>query len=201
MSARTTLTDLIDTLRGLTDAGTLDWSQGTAQFWDGDHMQAVLDRHRVDVEREPLRPVPALTGGGTIEYRNYYSQFKNWEQTDGGTAVLIVEDSIGNDIGTASYSVDYPRGVVVFAADTAGTPYYLTGRTYDLDAAAAEIWRSKASHYATTAIDFSTDNMRINRSQIVDHCFKMAALYEGRSGESVSVGYFTRSDIDPEALR
>lgn len=163
----------------MTQAGTADWTLGTATFWDGDHMQAALDDHRFDVYREQLTPIPRYVGG-TVRFHDYASQYANFEKTQAGTAVFIVEDGVGNDQGTAGWSADYIRGRVTFTTNRKGTAYYLTGRIYDLNGAAADIWRAKADHYSGTHFDFSTDNMSVRRGQVVDHCLEMVSKYEAK---------------------
>ena len=118
------------------------------------------------------------------------------DDPDRNTAGL--EDGVGTDIGTALWTADYIRGRITFGADTTGSVYYLTGRTYDLNAAAAEIWRSKASYFATRAFDFSTDNHRVSGGQIHEHCLKMAAHYDGMALSTTTV--LMRGDIDEYAL-
>jgi hypothetical protein len=175
MAARSTMAELILRLRGLTNAGTADYSLGTANFWDDTHLQEVLDRHRVDVMREVVAP-QAKHVGGTVEYHDYYSQFGNLEATNGGTAIFYMEAAAGADIGTANYSVDYQNGVVSFPADQKGSVYYLTGRSFDMNGAAADVWRQKASHF-TEHYDFSTDNHSLKRGQVIDNCLKMSSHY------------------------
>ncbi len=176
MTARSGLSELIEVLRGMTAAGTADWSIGTANFFDGDHMQAVLDRYRTDVWHEQLYVEQSWASGGTVQYLNYYSGFKNFEATSGGTAVFIVEDSTGADVGTANYTPDYLNGRITFGSDTGGSVYYLNGRSYDLNAAAADIWRQKAAWYAG-AYDISTDSHSLSRGQLIEHCRMMADYY------------------------
>jgi hypothetical protein len=188
------MAELIETLRGMTDAGTADYTIGTAAYWDGDHIQTVLDRHRVDVYFEPLQPVEKYTSGGSVEFHTYYSVYKNYEQTSGGTAIFWLEDGTGADVGTVNYTVDYLNGRITFTADTEGTVYYLTGRSYDLNAAAADVWRQKASHYATRAVDFSTDNHRFSQSQIIRHCQDMATYYASMGAPVVVT--LERSDLN-----
>lgn len=196
--ARSTLSELIEIVRSMTDAGTADYTIGTAAYWDGDHVQNVLDRHRKDIYNEPLAVIEKWTGGGSISYLEYQSAYGYLEQTTGGTAVFWIEDGVGADIGTALYTVDYIRGRITFGSDTSGSVYYMTGRSYDLNAVAAEIWRSKASHYATRSFDFSTDNHRVSGGQVLDHCLKMAAHYDGMAAASTTI--LTRSDLDEYAL-
>jgi len=108
--------------------------------------------------------------------------------------VFYVQDGTGAVQGTSAYTPDYRRGVVQFAADTSGTTYYLTGRSYDLDAAAADVWRRKASHYASS-FDFSTDNHSVTRSQVYAHCLEMASFFEAKSGDAVTTINMYRGDM------
>jgi len=191
MTARTGLSTLIDNLRRMTDASTSDYTNGTATFWDGDHMMEVLDRHRIDVNRELLGYTQRYTGG-TVSYLDYYSAYRNFEQTTGGTSVFWLEDGTGTQIGTANYTVDYLNGRITFAADTKGTSYYLTGRSYDLNGAASDIWKSKASHYAM-AYDIKTDNTSLSRSQLRTQCLEMATYYERIA--PVNIVFVGRGDV------
>lgn len=190
-ACRSTLGDLVTTLRGLTDAGYLDWQLGTATFWDDMQLQIALDRHRVDIYREQLTARPGYAGSGTIQYKEYRSGYNNLEQSDGSTT-LFLEDGAGTDFGTALWSADYARGIVTFAADTGGSVVYLTGRSYDLNAAAADVWRIKAAN-AAKLYDMSTDNHSLSRSQIKAHCIEMAEYYESQGGFRVVT--MVRSDL------
>src|SRR5512133_992723 len=124
MTARTTLVDLIDLLRGMANCGTADYTLGTANYWDDDHLQQVLDRNRLDICREPLDMVPSHYGGGTVKYFDHLSSYNNFEKTSGGTAVFYIEDAAGVDQGTALWTADYLNGKITFGSDTAGTTYY-----------------------------------------------------------------------------
>jgi hypothetical protein len=198
--ARATLSDLIETVRGYINAGTADYSIGTVSYWDDNQLQKVLDRYRRDVRREPLIKVKTYAGGGSVEYYEYQSRYRNFEQTDGGSALFIIEDGLGADQGTADWSADYQLGRVTFAANTAGTSYYLTGRIYDLYAAAADIWRQKAAHYSagSGSFDWSTDNMSMKRSQMATQARDMANYYAGLAEPLTAILY--RSDVDDTAL-
>jgi hypothetical protein len=198
--ARSTLSDLIEIVRGYVNAGTADYTIGTASYWDNDQIQRVLDRHRRDVRREPMIKVQKYVGGGSVQWYEYLSRYRNYEQTDGGSAIFIVEDGLGADIGTANWSADYLLGQVTFTANTGGTSYYLTGRTYDLYSAAADIWRQKASQVAasSSSFDWSTDNMSMKRSQVVSQAREMANYYAGLA-EPMTVQVY-RSDVNDTAL-
>jgi hypothetical protein len=138
---------------------------------------------------------PVQIAGGSLSYQDYRSSFGYLEATTGGTAILYLQDSTGATIGTANYTPDYRRGQFQFSANQAGSVYYLTGRSYDLNAAAADVWRRKAAHVAPTSFDFSTDNHSINRSQVYKHSLEMADYFEGKSSNSVTSVQSFRSDV------
>lgn len=194
---RSTMISIVHTLRGMTDAGTADYTVAGFGYWTDDHLLNILDRYRSDVYREQLAPVPKYAGSGTIAYYTHLSEYRNFEQTSGGTAIFYLETSDGTDVGTASYTMDYPNGIATFSSDTSGTVYYLTGRSYDLNRAAADVWRQKAAHYAGM-FSFSTDNHRVDKGALIKNAMQMAQTYEGFAGPVVSTMY--RSDIDVTAI-
>lgn len=185
MTARTGMASLILELRGMTHAGTADYTIAGVSYWSDDHLQVIMDRHRRMVNREELEPIIFHGEGGTIDYYEYRSRYRNFES---GTAVFVVEDAQGNNQGTALYSADYSTGIVTFAADQGGTAYFLTGRSYDLNASAADVWRQKAGQYAAgnAALEWSTDNMSVRKGNTVQFAMNMARYYENLS-EPVSL--------------
>jgi hypothetical protein len=194
--ARIGMASLIAELRGLTEASPSDYIIAGNPYWVDAQLQDVLDIHRVDVIFEPLQSYPVQVGGGSISYKDYRSGYGYFEATTGGSAIFYLQDSTGAVIASSNYTPDYRRGQVQFSADQAGTTYYLNGRSYDLDAAAADIWRRKAAHYAPGAFDFSTDNHSIRRSQVYQHCIEMAKHFEGASTQAVTTVSMFRGDMD-----
>lgn len=192
-SARSTMVDLIDTLRGMTDANTDDYTIAGIPYWMDKQLQDVLDKHRTEVVRERLISQSEYSGAGTVVYKQFQSRYGNFEATSGGSAIFVVEDSIGTQSGTANWSADYVAGKVTFTSDQAGTAYYLTGRSYNLNAAAAEVWRMKAGQVAK-AFNFSTDNHKIDRGQLIQHYLTMANTYAGMAGATVTTLW--RSDVN-----
>lgn len=188
MSARTGMGDIIQELRNRTDAGTADYTLGTATFWDDDQMQSVLDQNRVDLYREELVPLPDTIGGGSIVYKRYESAFGWLEQVTSGSLIFQVETAGGDLAGTADYSVDHTRGLVTFTADQGGTAYFLTGRSYNMNAAAADVWRKKKGYYAK-AIDVESDGQKLRRSQLFEHCSEMVEFYENQGGGAAIVEF------------
>jgi len=190
MAARVTMTDLLLTLRGLTAAGSAEYTVNGSAYWTDDQLQAVMDRHVFAVNHEALTPV-AKTGIGSIAYFDYQSARRFFEGSVGTSTRFTVQDATGATIGTAAYTADYPAGRVTFGTDTLGAGRYLTGYSYNLNACAADIWGQKAAHYVT-AYDFSTDNHNLRRSQIIDNCLKMAREYA--AGGAVVQVFVGRSD-------
>ena len=176
MTARTTMANLIATLRGMCNAGTADYTVSSTAFWSDDQLQTALDRYAVQLRDEPLKSFK-FNNAGTVTWLDYQSSHRFFETTDGGTARFVVKDSLGNVQGTAGWSADYERGMVSFTANQGGTAYYLTGIFFDVYAAAADVWYQKAAH-ASEQIDFSTDNHSIKRSHVANMAFKMARKYE-----------------------
>lgn len=199
--ARTTMADIITEVRGMANAGTADYTVGTVTYWSDDQIQNVLDRNRFDVYREELQIIPRYIGGGSVEYYEYTSRYEWFEQTDGGSAIFYLEDSLGANIGTASYTADYRTGKIEFAANTAGTVYYLNGRIYDLNGGAADVWRRKVTQVAASSsgFDWSTDNMSMKRSQMVSQARDMVNYFDGMRWPKTAV--LTRGDINDGALK
>jgi hypothetical protein len=194
MTARTTLSTLITELRGMTSAGTADYTINGAAYWTDDQLQNILDAHRTEVVTEPLQWIPDLGAGGTLLVTRYYSQFGNFEQTSGGTAIFHLQDAAWNTVGTANYTANYARGEVVLNSDSRGSLYYLTGRSYDLNSAAADVWKRKAGQVAGAAFSWATDNMRVDKSGLRKEALEMARYYEQQAGPNVIT--LTRSDTD-----
>ena len=184
MTARSGLANLITQLRGMTEAGTADYTIAGAAYWGDDALQSALDRHRTDLVRSPLRAENEYVAGA-LEYHNYYARYDHLEEAASGTPHWAVEDSAGLAQGTADYTVNYDASVIRFTADTAGTAFYLTTHAFDLNAAAAEIWTRKAAH-AASGYHFSADGATYSRQQVYDHCLQMAALYKGSAPMKVS---------------
>jgi hypothetical protein len=191
MAARTGMSELIEVLRGMGNAGTADFTVGTITYWSDEQLQRILDANRLNVYQEPIYPAENFQG---TSYE-YQSQWDNYEQTSGGTAIFYLEDGTGNKVASAQYTVDYLNGHITFTADTAGALYYLTGRSYDLNAAAAEVWRQKASQSAGGQFDWSTDNMSVKRSQVQTNYQNQADYYQGKARPKQVTLW--RGDINP----
>ena len=189
---RTGMQTLIDTVRGFANAAPDEWEvtsdSSIVTYWSDDEIQRVLDRHKVEHIHELMDAQPTYESGSTI-FKQYLLNATNVES---GTAVFKIEDSAGTVSG---YTVDYARGIVTFSTDQNGKAFYWSGFAYDLDAAAADIWRMKASHVAGL-VDFSTDGHSVKRSQQAQQYLTMANYYQQRSAsEGISTAKIVRDDI------
>ena len=191
MTVRTSMSDLIATLRGFTSAGTADFSDA--------QMQTILDRYKTDLNNVQIYPDPQYNSSGVVEYKVYTTPAKFLESTDGGTARFLVTDGLGSALGTSLWSADYENGIVTFVSDQGGLNRCIMGHSFDVYAAAADIWSQKAAAYATL-IDFSTDNHSVKRSHIIKACQDMADKYQkmATSGGSSSVDA-VRGDSNPSS--
>ena len=183
MAARSGMTTLINTVRGMTDAGSADYTAGTVTYWSDAEVERILDRQRQDFYRAEASGQIEYIGGGTTQYKIYYLPpgLTNIEETTAGTSIFTIEDADGDKQGTADWTMDYDRGVITFGADHGGTAYFCTGRTYNINAAASDIWTQKAAN-AAMGFDFTTDNHSVKRSQVVAQYREMAQYYSSLSG-------------------
>jgi len=109
--SRDGMSDNISRVRSLTYAGTAEYSLGTANFWDDNQIEQVLDRHRQDLTRHKLMREPSYIGGGSVEYTRLRSAYGFLETAASGTTVFFIEDSVGDDRGTSTYTPDYQLGI------------------------------------------------------------------------------------------
>lgn len=186
--ARSGMANVIADLRGMTETSISDYSivtgEGTVTYWTDNQLQDRLDRQRTDYNRLLLNKEPRYVDGGSVIYQDYYFPAGYWEEASGGTAVWEVQDSTGAAIGTASYSVNYRAGHIRFTQNTSGSAYYLIARQYDLNRAAADVWRRKAAHVASN-VDWSSDNHSFKDSQESARYLKMAQYYETQAGTRI----------------
>ncbi len=190
--ARTGMQTLIDTVRGFANAAPDEWEvtsdSSIVTYWSDDEIQRVLDRHKQEYIHELMDAQPTYESGSSV-YKRYLLGVANVES---GTAVFKVEDVSGTVSG---YTADYTRGIVTFSTDQSGKSFYWSGFAYDLYAAAADIWRMKASHVAGL-VDFSTDGHSIKRSQQAQQYLNMSQYFQSRSAsEGVTTTKIVRDDL------
>lgn len=202
MAIRSGMLNLVQRVRDLSDAPTV-YTDSSTPFWADDDIQNILDSNTTFFIDDPLTWRPQTIGGGTVQYHALNSHWRDLEEAESGTARWIVRDGNGADAGTANYTTNYRQGLVTFAADQAGTAYYLTGYSYDVHAAAADVWLERLANFADW-YDFSADNQTFNRDQAFEHATKMETRSRQLSGKNVvlqsqgdlRIGEFVRTDIN-----
>jgi hypothetical protein len=191
---RETMNDIIDALRGMTNAGTADYTIAGRDYWTDSQLTDVLDRNRVDIFEQVLSSVSQTATDGTEEWKRYFTPAKWLETTDGGTAIFFLQLAGGSVVPLAEYTPDYQRGIVEFTADRGGQTIYMTARSYDVYAAAADVWEQKAAQ-AASLIDFSTLNHSVKRGHISQAYQRNAAKYRALSNTGSSSAQAVRSDL------
>ena len=146
MAIRSGMQNLIDRVRALANAEFDEYEIGQTTYWEDSHIQDILDANSQFVVDSPL-PYLDQNVDGTARYIVAQSTFNSWEEAESGTARWIVRDSTGAEYGTANYTVSYRAGRIVFDTDRGGTAYYITGYTYDVNAAAADVWMQRLANF------------------------------------------------------
>lgn len=201
MTTRTGMSELIRQLRQMAQAESAEYQVGDDIYWEDEHLQDILDLFRADVYEESIYPIPQFVSGNTV-YQNYYWIYSNVERASSGTAIWQLQDLNGSAIGTANYSIDYNARRIRFSTTTDGSEYALTYSYYDLNRAAAEVWRRKAANVANR-FDVRTDNHDLKRNQLRQNYLDMAKYFDEqaqKSGNTSNSGsrmkQFYRSDVN-----
>jgi len=192
-STRVGMTTLIEELRSMANVGTADYSVAGFGYWTDDQLQRELDKTQQAWRTQMLNALPTQVSGSVI-YQDY--RFPDWlgpwiEDPTGGTAVWRVMDGTGNTIGSANYSVNVQARRIIFNSNQLGSVTYLDCYEYDLNKAAASIWRWKAANVAGR-VDWASDNHNIKASQARQAALEMARYYSGLAG--VQTSYLVRTD-------
>lgn len=202
MPVRSTMSSLIAKTR-LMIADPVGASQ---QFQDQD-IQDKLDELRDDVWYEPLKMAPAIVNAASTNnvpsmiFADYYSAFQWWESD------VVLQ---GNSTSThAAWVVLTPSasdllvGHWQFELDifTSGTfpgqypPVWATGKTYDLNGAAADLLDFWAATL-TGKYDITVDGQTLRRSQLMQMKFSLAQQYRRKARPRIA--RMVRHDVMPE---
>jgi hypothetical protein len=113
-----------------------------------------------------MTPKPTFTGS-LIQYLNYYTDLGNWEDD------LVLKQYL---INVVTPSLSEPIAAHWVFATTTLPPVYLTGKTYDIYRAAADLLERQAARYVLN-FDFTSDSQSFRRSQAADALQKLARTY------------------------
>lgn len=192
MAARAGMANLITEMRVLCNAGTADYTVASVTYFSDDQLQATLDGVRTELRDVALvdRPQRGTAGYSYLDYEIPRTAGAWFEEAATGSG-WAVKDGTGATVGTALYSVNYRARMITFASDTGGSAYTLDARAYDLNRAAANLWRRRAA-LEGLQVDWSSDNHSVKASQRRDFCLDMAAQFDSQAGPTV--GQFVRVD-------
>lgn len=186
MTVRDSMADLISRVRDLIG----DPAGSTQEFTD-QQIQNALDAHGFDHTREELSAVSSVDTAGVTTYLSYLSDEGFWEgdvllQT--GTYQTVDDASVPVNVS----AVDYTLGRWGFNA-TMQPPVYITGRTYDVYAAAAdvlELWLAKVK----LDYDFLSSGRTFKRSQQIAGLESL--IYRYRCRQRLITGIMVRTDMN-----
>lgn len=184
---RASMDVLIKELRAICQAsGTTQYTVNSVGYFTDDHLQTELDAVRVTHRDLPLDSQTEQVAGSTIwkDYRIPYFVDRWIERDTGIDSGWAVKDGRGNTISNSLYTALLENGLITFTTSTGGSALMLSCRSYNLNKAAARVWRMRAA-FEALAVDWRSDNHDIKASQRRDYCNAMADLYEGKAGMMV----------------
>lgn len=178
--ARAGMSELVDMLRGLTNAGVDDLTLAGVTYWSDDQLQSELDRTAVEWRWIELGQAATVQNGATAYYDYLIPrQLGRWLERAGSLSPFAVRNSSGGTVG--GYTVNYEARRITFSADQAGAYYWLDARSFEMDEAAASVWEQKAA-FASARVDWSSDTHSVKASQHAEHCERMAKYFRSRTG-------------------
>jgi hypothetical protein len=180
MAVRPTMAALITRVRRL-----INDPLSTSSVFMDDEIQEVLDASRQDVKNQTLTPKPTFTGS-TIQYLDYYASMGDWEDDVIFKQYLTV---------TVTPSVSEPiAGHWVFETTTL-PPVFLSGKTYDVYRAAADLlerWSVKQAF----CYDINVAGQSLKRGQITTALLNLANQYR-RQQRAVSISAVRTDLVSP----
>jgi hypothetical protein len=164
MALRPTMAALIARVRQLI----FDTAQ--QQVFADQQVQDALDLHRQDVRYAALRPMPTFQQGPNTLYLDYYSDAGAWEDD------YVIQDLSYLDITGNLVTREPLSGHWAFSAQPNGIGVRITGKCYDVYAAAADLLDQWAIQLKLN-MTFSSDNQRFEQAKVAENMMAMAARY------------------------
>lgn len=165
------MANLVGRLRRMVDDAPLD--AGAVRVWTDDELQQFLDEHRIVFRHEILYPQVYSTYVSIQTAKVYHSRYENLEElTTDDANVFRLYDAFSSD--ATGFTADYVTGAFTFDAEQLGKYYYLDGRDYDLNGAAAQCWAETAGRTAKKYSLSHASGNSFSRSDWFEHCLKMA---------------------------
>lgn len=155
---------------------------GPAQVFQDTDIQDVLDASRADVKNEPMIPKPTFSGS-TIQFLDYYTQLGDWE-----------DDAIFKQylVTPVTPSVLEPIAGHWSFAQTTLPPVYISGKTYDIYRAAADLLERMAAQWVMR-YNMTVNGQSLQRGQVVMALQALAKTYRAKQRATMST--LIRTDI------
>jgi len=161
-----------------------DPSGASAVFTD-QQVQDILDQNAFQAMYEQLSEIENIAAGGAVEYKKFSAARGYWESdtllVNGNYAQLTPSDS------------DFLAGVWKFTS-TQSLPVLIYGVWYDINAAAAELWKLKATKFAEQ-FDAAVDGASYSLSQKYNQALTMAKEFRSKAVGSSGITHLRRSDV------
>jgi len=193
---------IVSRLRQMGNADVHEMAIAGHVYWSDSDIQEVLDRYSSRLIEKELDFVPQYEDG-TVIYKILPTNIKDLEGPNSGATRWVLRDSTGVEIGTANYSYNDQTGIIEFNSDTGGTiSPNLTAYTYDVYAAAADVWDWRIANFAMW-YDFRSENQSMSRSQAFKQAKIMRDAMLERKGSNIygdgdiRTSTITRSDVAP----
>jgi hypothetical protein len=155
----------------------------TNSTWPDDQtLQDVLDDDHQSVWRNLPLQMTETRAAGTIKFQDFYSVSRaggNWESD----AVLV--DAGYQVIDSSKYVADFTVGHWAFT-DQPAYPVYITGKTFDLNGAAADLLEREAASQRKKFDTAETGGASAKRSQIVSNILTLASKYRAKQRPKTS---------------
>ena len=175
MPLRSSMAALVGRLRQMTFAATDD-EFGGETFWSDEQLQEVLDRAGRTFVRGAKLTARSYKLAGETQYNEQFFSVKPQSAVIEENAV--VRDSDGNEI--EDVTIDYGLKVVIFGTNpSSSSQYYIDLYLYDLNAAAAEVWETKAAHRFDW-VNMRGGNHKFDFNQTPEFCVARSKHYRQR---------------------
>lgn len=178
---RTSMATLIARVRLL-----INDTAGASQQFSDDDIQSVMDVSRQDVYNGPLEAKPTYTGT-TIQYLDYFASLGDWE-----------DDVVLKQFLTVTVTPSLSENIVGHwqFAQTTLPSVFITGKTYDVYRAAADLLERWAARW-TLSYDVNVDGQGLKRSQAAIALRDLAKQY--RMQQRAFAINVSRSDLNENA--
>lgn len=157
-----------------------------------DQVQAALDRRRETWRQGVLTPQPTRRAGG-LDWLDYYAGDPADPITDWETDETLYDYTF-TAISAAAYTADELTGHWTFSSSQL-LPVYLTGKTYDIYAAAADLCEIRAA-LTSDQYNMSNQGQSLARGQVPQNWRALAATY--RRQQRLGGIAIVRSDVSDQ---